>query len=127
MEYPQAVPLLMPYMRKYCVVVSAGSIVVTHPPPVAESLATVRHCSTLLDVSPTWSEYQDAYAPSHRMFTAHSVSWAPRSIANHCGSERWLSQRLPSLPSTALPALLLPIKEDAVAVEDRATSMLFGQ
>eukprot|EP00966_Prymnesium_polylepis_P182109 4218564-Prymnesium_polylepis.1 len=63
----------MPYIRKYCEVVSAGSIVVTHPPGhVAESLATVRHCSTPLDVSPTWSEYQDAYAPSHKMFTAHS-------------------------------------------------------
>ena len=61
----------------------------------------------------TWIWNDRANAVSQLRVTPQTVVLAPRSTCTHCGSLNALDQRVPGLPSTALPA-----GKEAFSVED---------
>src|SRR6266567_3264464 len=64
----------------------------------------------------TWIWYAVAQAAS-QVSTSWQICWVlPRSTRIHCGSENWLDQRVPVLPSTAADAgVPAPSTDEAVA------------
>ncbi len=98
-EYPYGVARVVPYIRTYRPVPLTVSVWVPPVPVVVLAMVVQAEAS-----GETWIWNAVAYAVSQASTTWSIVAVAPRSTWIHWGSLNWLDQRVPGLPSVAVPA-----------------------